>query len=87
MDYIDLLGLVAGAVTSLGFIPQLIRGFKTKKLDDVSYFMPFILSVGMFLWLIYGIFVQGFPIIVANAFGIFCCVTLLIMKFFYSTKI
>ena len=84
MEYIDLLGLVAGGVTSIGFIPQLIRGYRTKELDDVSYYMPVVLAIGMFLWFIYGVFVKGFPIIVANAFGIGCCVILLLMKKIYS---
>lgn len=84
MDPIDLLGLMAGAITSLGFIPQLIRGYRTKKLDDVSYYMPLTLVVGMMLWLLYGIFVEKFPIIVANGFGICCCFTLMIMKRIYS---
>ncbi len=84
MDFVMTLGLIAGAVTSMGFIPQLIRGYRTKELDDVSYFMPSILAVGMSLWFLYGFFVQEFPIIVANAFGIGCCVVLLVMKKIYS---
>ena len=92
MDTVVLLGLTAGAVTSLGFIPQLIRGYSTKEmdpiftkeLDDVSYYMPIMLAVGMTLWLLYGVFVEGLPIIVANAFGIGCCLVLLVMKKMYS---
>lgn len=84
MDFVVVLGLIAGAVTSTGFIPQLIRGYRTKELDDVSYFMPSILAVGMSLWFLYGFFVQEFPIIVANAFGIGCCIVLLVMKKIYS---
>ena len=84
MDFVVVLGLMAGAVTSMGFIPQLIRGYRTKKLDDVSYFMPSILAVGMSLWFLYGFFVQKFPILVANAFGIGSCVVLLVMKKSYS---
>ena len=84
MDFVMTLGLVAGAVTSMGFIPQLIRGYRTKELDDVSYFMPSILAIGMSLWFLYGFFVQQFPIIVANAFGIGCCIVLLAMKKIYS---
>lgn len=80
----ELLGLIAGAVTSLGFIPQLIRGYKTKKLEDVSYYMPAILAVGMSLWLIYGIVIIAFAVIIANAFGIFCCLTLISLKKKYS---
>ena len=84
MDFVMTLGLIAGAVTSMGFIPQLIRGYRTKELDDVSYFMPSILAVGMSLWFLYGFFVQQFPIIVANAFGIGCCIVLLVMKKIYE---
>jgi MtN3 and saliva related transmembrane protein len=84
MDFVVVLGLIAGAVTSTGFIPQLIRGYITKELDDVSYFMPSILAIGMSLWFLYGFFVREFPIIVANAFGIGCCIILLIMKKNYS---
>jgi len=84
MDSVVILGLIAGAVTSVGFVPQLIRGYKTKELGDVSYFMPAILSVGMSLWMLYGFFVQSFPILIANAFGIGCCVVLLVMKKIYS---
>ena len=61
MDAIDLLGLIAGAITSLGFIPQLIQGYRTKKLNDVSYYMLLTLAVGMTLWLLYGIVLEKFP--------------------------
>ncbi len=84
MDATDLLGLTAGAITSLGFMPQLIRGYRTKKLDDISYYMPLTLAFGMSLWLLYGIVVEKLPIIVANGFGISCCFILIIMKRMYS---
>ncbi len=84
MDATDLLGLTAGAITSLGFMPQLIRGYRTKKLDDISYYMPLTLAFGMSLWLLYGIVVEKLPIIVANGFGISCCFILIIMKRIYS---
>jgi len=86
MDFnaLELFGLVAGAVTSAGFIPQLIRGYRTKKLEDVSYFMPIVLTAGMTLWFIYGLFLNAFAVIVANIFGVVCCLTLIIMKKIYS---
>ncbi len=84
MDATDLLGLTAGAITSLCFMPQLIRGYRTKKLDDISYYMPLTLAFGMSLWLLYGIVVEKLPIIVANGFGISCCFILIIMKRIYS---
>ena len=79
-----ILGLIAGFLTSFGFIPQLIRGYKTKKLDDVSYYFIFILALGMLIWLIYGILILQLPIIVANAFGVGFCISLIILKYKYS---
>jgi MtN3 and saliva related transmembrane protein len=77
---------MAGGITSLGFIPQLIKGYQTKKLDDISYLMPIVLAFGMLLWLIYGIFLSDLPIIAANIFGIGCNITLVVMKKYYRTS-
>ena len=81
---LEILGLIAGAVTSMGYLPQLYRGYKTKKLEDVSYYMPAVLAVGMTLWLIYGIFLEAFAVIIANIFGVFCSIILILMKKIYS---
>jgi len=81
---LELFGLVAGAVTSMGFIPQLVRGYKTKKLDDISYFMPIVLASGMTLWFIYGLLQEALAVMIANAFGVGCCLILASMKKMYS---
>lgn len=81
---LEIFGLIAGAVTSLGFIPQLIKGYRTKKLEDISYLMPIVLGIGMTLWLVYGVFQIAWAIIIANGFGIFCCLALVVMKKKYS---
>ncbi len=81
---LEIFGLIAGAITSMGYLPQLYKGYKTKKLDDVSYYMPGILAIGMFLWLVYGIILNAFAVIVANIFGVACSILLIIMKKIYS---
>jgi len=81
---LEILGLIAGAITSIGYLPQIYRGYKTKKLYDVSYFMPVILALGMSLWLIYGIILSALAVIVANIFGIACSILLIIMKKKYT---
>jgi MtN3 and saliva related transmembrane protein len=83
-DLITLLGFTAGAITSVGFTPQLVKGYRTKKLDDVSYWMPIVLAIGMTLWLLYGVFRQDLAVIVANAFGITCSITLIVLKKRYA---
>ena len=78
-----LLGLLAGAITSSGFIPQLVRGFRTKKLGDVSSYMPLVLASGMILWLLYGIMLNDISIMIANSIGVSCNLLLLTMKKIY----
>ena len=80
------LGFLGGALTSVGFIPQLIKGYITKKLDDVSYYMPLVLIIGMVFWLTYGIFLIDLPLIGANVFSIGCNVLLISMKRYYSNS-
>ena len=81
---LELFGLIAGAITSMGFIPQLVRGYRTKKLEDVSYYMPVILAIGMVMWLVYGILKEALAVVIANAFAITCCLILILMKKRYS---
>jgi len=81
---IEIIGLIAAVITSIGFLPQVIKGYKTKKLDDISYFMPIVLAIGMTMWLIYGILLQAIAVIAANIFGTSCSIALIIMKKKYS---
>ncbi len=80
MDSWTYLAFVAGAMTSTGYIPQIVKGFRTGKLDDVSLIMPAVLGFGMFLWLIYGLVRIDYAIIVANIVGAALTTTLVLMK-------
>lgn len=84
LNIIEIIGLFAGIITSMGFLPQLFRGFKTKKLDDLSYFMPAVLSFGMSIWFLYGYLTNSIAIMTANDFGVICCITLMGLKKIYS---
>ncbi len=66
MNWTDILGLVAGICTTVSIIPQIMKAWKTKKVEDVSPFMFGILMLGVFLWVIYGITQNDLPIIAAN---------------------
>jgi len=65
-SYINLIGFVAAFFTTIAFLPQAIKVFKTKKTKDISIWMFLIFTTGVFLWLIYGILTFDFPIIFAN---------------------
>lgn len=79
MDNITLLGLLAATCTTIAFIPQVYKIYKTKSTQDLSLPMYIIFSAGTFLWLIYGIVINDHPIIFANAISIVSCVYILAM--------
>lgn len=70
MDYVNVLGLVAATLTTSSFVPQLIKVIKTKSTKDISFEMFLTLSIGIFIWLIYGICLNSLPIILGNAIGL-----------------
>ncbi|MEM0492438.1 MAG: SemiSWEET family transporter [Candidatus Thermoplasmatota archaeon] len=86
LNIITALGFIAGIITSSGFIPQIIKGYRIKRLDDVSYLMLFVLTIGMILWLIYGLLKTDPAIISANLFAVICCTILITMKHHYRSK-
>ena len=67
MDYIELLGLAAGTITSITFIPQVIRIWKTKSAKDISIPMLLLLLLGTGMWLAYGIILRNTAIIYTNS--------------------
>jgi MtN3 and saliva related transmembrane protein len=78
------LGFLAGALTSTGYLPQIVKGFRTKKMRDVSLLMPAILGVGMLLWLVYGLAREDIVIVVANVVGSSLTAILVAMKMKYD---
>lgn len=82
----DFVGFSAAVLTSLGFTHQIIRGIKTKKMEDVSAEMLVVLAVGLFLWLLYGIHLNNLIMVGANCFGLFSVVVTLYLKLKYSKK-
>lgn len=80
------IGLAAGLITTLGYVPQVIKGYRSGKMEDISLFMPFLLMVGMGLWLIYGIILEDIPIILWNAVSVALNVVIIAMKIGYGRK-
>lgn len=81
MDTTSLIGLGAGVLTTIAFVPQVIKTWRSGMARDISLFMTLLFSAGVLLWLIYGIALHAMPIIAANA------VTLLLSTLLLSLKI
>jgi MtN3 and saliva related transmembrane protein len=84
MDDWMALGLVAGLLTTAGFVPQLVKGYRTKSMDDVSLVMPILLAAGMALWLGYGVLIESWPIIFWNAVALVLNLGIIFFKLRYS---
>jgi MtN3 and saliva related transmembrane protein len=80
---LELLGFVAGACTTLSFVPQVMRIWKTRSAKDVSLAMYFIFCLGVILWIFYGFFKGAIPIIVSNILTLFLAASVLVMKFLF----
>lgn len=82
--WVTILGSVASALVTASFIPQIVRGYRTKHLGDVSYWLMIMICVGMSLWIVYGVIKQDYVIIGANISTIALNVVLLGLKIKYT---
>jgi MtN3 and saliva related transmembrane protein len=80
---IDLIvGSVAAVCTTTAFLPQTIHILRHRNTDGISLLMYSIFSVGVALWLIYGILLVSWPVIIANAITLVLSLTVLGLKLF-----
>ena len=79
----DVLGMVAGTLTTVAFVPQVLKTWRSKSAKDVSYSMFLIFTAGVLCWLFYGIVINAAPIIIANSVTLVLAFTMLVMKFIY----
>lgn len=84
MDQITLFGLVAAIFTTLAFLPQVIKSFKSRQTKDISWLMLSVQSSGNGLWLVYGLMRQDIALILANAITFTLVVSLLLLKATYK---
>ena len=84
MNWITTIGLVAASCTTISFIPQAVKIFKTKHTKDLSLGMYVLFSAGVLLWLIYGIFNRDMPVILANAIALSLALVILAFKIRYK---
>lgn len=85
MDAVTILGLVAAALTTTAFLPQLLKTWRTKSAKDVSLWMLITFSIGVFLWLIYGLCIQSVPVILANLITLVLSSINLLLKLRYES--
>ena len=81
MDISFIIGIASGTITTISFLPQVIKTHKTKHTKDLSLGMLALFALGVALWFIYGLLIDELPVILANA------VTLVLVSYILFMKI
>ena len=80
----DGFGFIAAALTTIAFLPQVIKTWRTKKAEDVSIIMLIMFITGLFFWIVYAIQINALPVLIANIITFLFNMTILILKLTYS---
>lgn len=80
MSVADLLGSIAGILTTVAFVPQVWGVWKTRSTRDISLGMYLVFTTGVSFWLAYGLVLGAWPIIVANSVTLMLTGTVLVLK-------
>jgi MtN3 and saliva related transmembrane protein len=84
MDTIAIVGYIAGTLTTLSFVPQVIRAWNLRETRDLSLAMLLFFAAGVLLWTLYGVWTGSMPIIAANIVTFVLILVLLGMKIRYQ---
>ncbi len=83
MPSTDLIGYIAACLTTFSFIPQALKTFRSKDVSGISLGMYACFTAGVALWLVYGLLLSAWPIIIANAITLSLALSILTMKLKY----
>ncbi len=86
MNYIDLIGYFGSFLTSITFIPQVYKTWKTRSVGDLSLTMMLIVVTSCIVWLVYAIALMLWPVIIANGIIGILSLMLIYFKFAYQKK-
>lgn len=84
MNTTELFGYLAAALTTISFVPQVIQVWRSKQTKDISLGMYSVFTLGIVVWLIYGILLGSWPIIIANSITVLLAGSVLAMKLKYG---
>jgi MtN3 and saliva related transmembrane protein len=84
IDFFEIIGLLAACITTASFLPQVFKTYKTKDTSGLSLTMYVAFFIGIVLWLIYGMYLNSLPMILANVITAMLSLFLIIMKLKYK---
>ena len=84
MDLVSVIGFAAAVLTTVAFVPQVIRAWRSRSTRDISLPMFLVLALGIILWLIYGVLIGDWPLIIANVVTLILVLMILFLKLRYK---
>ncbi len=81
---IELIGLIAAVLTTVGFVPQLVKTLKTRDVEGISLTMYLVMFLGLLFWLTYGFLIDSFAIKLANIVSGILVFSLIVLKILYK---
>lgn len=78
--YASIIGFVAATLTTIAFVPQVIKVWRSRSARDVSLGMYILFSTGVAVWLLYGFLISSWPVILANAITLMLAIAVIVMK-------
>lgn len=86
LDLAHVIGLSAGFLTTVSFLPQVMQVWRTRSTHDISLGMYLIFVTGVALWLCYGIVTYDIPVIIANSITLLLAGAVLLMKVLFDQR-
>lgn len=86
MPFVDILGYAAGAVTCLTFLPQVIKTWQSKSAKDISLNMFLIAATNEVMWIVYGVLLNNWVIILTNVIVLLMSLIMIYLKFKYGKQ-
>ena len=83
----EVIGLIGATFTTMAFLPQVVKTWKSKSVSDISIGLSLLFTVGTIFWLYYGIMINESPVIISNAITMVLTGSLLILKIKYGKTI
>lgn len=76
----DLIGSTAGTLTTIAFVPQVLKTWRTRSVEDLSLWILLAFTTGVALWVLYGVVTRALPLMVTNGATLLLALVLLSMK-------
>jgi MtN3 and saliva related transmembrane protein len=83
MNLTDLIGTLAAILTTISFLPQALHTFRTKDVRGISLGMYSAFTLGVAMWLVYGMLLGAWPVVIANVITLALASAILVMKLRY----